>query len=213
MASLTTGGRLAKLRKENLPLVVALQGLGFFLLAFFIIAPANNHDMEDSAIGSGWLTDNSPVRLADTQIPADLSPEQLRLPRFPDPKERILERQPVPSGEESEDSLGAIGFMDSLRVDTVAVHSPAVVQVALTLPDAPDELAPGTISLTRFGDGTGRAGLAGRRGRGGIGGFGGIGMGDGPRCHPRRPGVLRNPRNPITGPPPIIDRVSETRWR
>jgi hypothetical protein len=203
MASNATGSWLAKLRKENLPLIVALQGLGFFLLAFIISTPATRPDREGSAMSTGRLTDDASVRLADTQIPADLIPEQVRLPRFPNPEERTLERQPVPSGEESEDSLGATSFMDSLRVDTVAIQSPAVVQVALALPDAPDELAPGGISLTRFGEGTARSGLTGRRGREGMGGFGGIGMGDGPRCHPRRPGAMRNPRNPITDPPVV----------
>jgi hypothetical protein len=93
--------------------------------------------------------------------------------------------------------------LDGLHIDTVAVPSPAVVQVALALPDAPDQLAAGTISLRRFGEGSGRPGRSGR----GWGGFGGIGMGDGPRCHPQRPGFLRDPRNPISGPPPVIERA------
>jgi hypothetical protein len=94
--------------------------------------------------------------------------------------------------------------LDGLRIDTVAVQSPAVVQVALALPDTPNQLAPGTISLRRFGEGSGRPGRSGRRG---MGGFGGIGMGDGPRCHPQRPDFLRNPRNPISAPLPVIERA------
>ena len=205
MASKPTGGWLAKLRRENLPLAVALQGLGLFLLAFLLSAPPSQQEVDDSAAG-GWLAEESPARaVSDTLIPADLIPEQLRMPRFPDPSELAKQRQPAPSVQESENSAGPSLDMDSLRVDTVSLRAPQVVQAALLLPDAPDQLAPGTISMRRFGE-KGKSGRTGQRGWGGIGGIGvgGEGFGDGPRCHPRRPGVLRNPHDPISGPPPTV---------
>ena len=204
MASGMTGGWLAKMsNSEALPLIVALQGLGFCLLAFFLTAPPSQHE-SDGGVAVATLDNQQPVRLTETQIPADLHPEQLRLPRFPDPREHTLRRQPMLSGGESGESPSADGLLDGLRIDTVAIQSPAVVQVALALPDTPNQLAPGTISLRRFGEGSGRPGRSGRRG---MGGFGGIGMGDGPRCHPQRPDFLRNPRNPISAPPPVIERA------
>ena len=205
MASRSAGSWLAKIHNsETLPLVVALQGLGFCLLAFFLTAPPSQTEPDGSVAEATRLQDQQYVRLTETQIPADLHPEQLRLPRFPDPEENTLQRQPNHAGEESGESPIADGLLDGLRIDTVSISSPAVVQVALALPDAPDQLAAGTISLRRFGEGSGRPGRSGRRG---IGGFGGIGMGDGPRCHPQRPGFLRDPRNPISGPPPVIERA------
>lgn len=205
MASKSTGGWSAMIRKENLPFVVALQGLAFFLLAFLLGTPPPHHDSEDAST-AGWLRDaQSPQLVSDSQVPTDLIPEQLRLPRFPEPEERTLERQPAAAEEDSEVTAGATSTLNALRIDTISYSTPTMVQVALALPDAPDEIAPGMISDRRFGEGTGRPGRKGRRGWGeGIGGIGIGDMGDGPRCHPRRPGFLENPRNPITGPPAVI---------
>lgn len=205
MASKSTGGWSATIRKENLPFVVALQGLAFFLLAFLLGTPPPHHDSEDAST-AGWLRDaQSPQLVSDSQVPTDLIPEQLRLPRFPEPEERTLERQPAAAEEDSEVTAGATSALNALRIDTISYSTPTMVQVALALPDAPDEIAPGMISDRRFGEGTGRPGRKGRRGWGeGIGGIGIGDMGDGPRCHPRRPGFLENPRNPITGPPAVI---------
>jgi hypothetical protein len=211
MASHSTGGWLAKINnRETLPLVVALQGLGFCLLAFFLTAPPSQPGPDGSVAEATRLQDQQPVRLTETQIPADLHPEQLRLPRFPDPKERTLQRQATRSSEERGESPYADGILDGLHIDTMAIRAPAVSQVALALPDAPTQLAPGTISLRRFGEGSGRPGRDGMRGVGfgGIGGgYGGVGMGDGGRCHPQRPGFLRDPRNPVTSLPPVIERA------
>ena len=64
----------------------------------------------------------------------------------------------------------------------MAFDAPAAVQVALALPDAPEELIPGAISQARFGDGEGTPGTRGRKGgRGGIG-VSGIGGGMGGSC-------------------------------
>jgi len=205
MASKSTGGWSAIIRKENLPFVVALQGLAFFLLAFLLGTPPPFHDSEDAS-AAGWLRDaQSPQLVSDTQVPTDLIPEQFRLPRFPEPEERTLERQPAAAEEDSEVTAGATSTLNALRIDTISYSTPTMVQVALALPDAPDEIAPGMISDKSFGEGKGRPGRRGRRGWGeGIGGIGIGDMGDGPRCHPRRPGFLENPRNPVTGPPPVI---------
>ena len=203
MASSATGGWSAKLRANNLPLVIAVQGLALILLAFLLNAPPQTDLAEDTA-GTSWLVEDTPPQLtSEPRIPSDLHPEQIRLPRFPDPKQQVQERQPAPPVNPVESrALGA------LRVDSVSIQAPTTIQATLTLPDTPDHLAPGTISLRRFGDGAGRSGRGDGRGWGGIGGVGTEGMGDGPRCHPVRPGSLTNPRNPISGPPPVIERVA-----
>ena len=203
MASSATGGWPAKLRVDNLPLVIAVQGLAWVLLAFLFNAPPQIDLAEDPA-GTSRLAEITPPQLiSEPRIPSDLHREQIRLPRFPDPKQQVQERQPAPPVSPVETrALGA------LRVDSVSIQAPTTIQAALTLPDTPDHLAPGTISLRRFGDGAGSSGRDRGRGWGGIGGVGTGGMGDGPRCHPVRPGSLTNPRNPISGPPPVIERVA-----
>ena len=213
MASSATGGWSAKLRANNLPLVIAVQGLALILLAFLLNAPPQTDLAEDTAGTSRLAEDTPPQLISEPRIPSDLHPEQIRLPRFPDPKQQVQERQPAPPVNPVESrALGA------LRVDSVSIQAPTTIQAALTLPDTPDHLAPGTISSRRFGEGAGRSGRSNGRGWGGIG-VGGEGMGDGPRCHPVRPGSLTNPRNPISagplmnphnpisGPPMVIERV------
>jgi hypothetical protein len=209
MASSATGGWPAKLRTNNLPLAVAVQGLALVLLAFLFNAPPQQ-DVEGDTAGTGWLAEDTPPRLiSEPRIPADLHPEQLRLPRFPDPKQHLRERQPAPPVNPPIE----IRTLGALRVDSVSIQAPTTIQAVLTLPNIPDHLEPGTISLRRFGDGAGRSGRSDGRGWGGIGGVGvggvGVGgMGDGDRCHPVRPGSLTNPRNPISGPPPVIEQTT-----
>lgn len=204
MASNATGGWPAKLRANNLPLVIAVQGLAWILLAFLLDAPPQKELTGDTAGTSRLAEYTPPPLLSEPRIPADLHPEQLRLPRFPDPIQQVQKRQPAPSANPVETrALGA------LRVDSMSIQAPTAIQAALTLPDIPDHLEPGTISLRRFGDdGRGRSGRSDGRGWGGIGGVGTGVVGDGPRCHPIRPGSLTNPRNPISGPPPIIEQVA-----
>ena len=202
MASPMTGGWLAKLhKKEHLPYAVGL-GLGFFLLALLLGAPYLQQAPEGIADGDK-VADDSPVRMvSDPQIPADFLPEKLNTPELPDPRERALQEQPVVSVKESENSQVIGPVLDGLRVDTVTLRTPQAVLVALVLPDAPDHITPGIITMRRFGERTERSRATGLRGGGGGGGFG-----DGPGCHPRRPGSLRDPRNPIALPLPIIGRT------
>lgn len=203
MASKTTGGWSAKLRTDNLPLAVALQGLALFVLAFLLSTPPKHHDAEGMSADVGrLLADPSNRVISETEVPADLHPEQVQLPRFPDPNQLRL-RQSAPPVEHNEATSDTTTTLNALRINTVSHQAPSVAEVALALPVTPDRLAPGSISQRRFGAGSGRSGWTGRRG--GIGGMGG--RGDGPRCHPRRPGVLRNPRNPITDPPPTTERA------
>jgi hypothetical protein len=195
-----TDGWLAKLRKERLPFAVLVVGLGLFLLAFLLGAPLLQHDPEGVADGDG-LADDAPGRMvSDPQIPADFLPEKLRTPELPDPTERALDQQQDLSVKESENAEVIAPVLDGLRIDTVTLQTPQAVQVALALPDAPDRIAPGMISLKRFGERKGSSGTTGPR-------VGGGGFGDGPRCHPRRPGELRDPRNPIGGPLPLNGRA------
>ncbi len=204
MASQMTDGWLAKLRKGHLPYAVVL-GLGLFLLAFLHGAPLLQQAPEGIADGDKVAGD-SPVRMvSDPQIPADFLPEKLNTPELPDPTERALQELPTEASVKESENTGIFApVLDGLRVDTVILRTPQAVQVALALPDAPDQIAPGIITMRRFGEGTGRSRPTGRRGGGGVGGGG---FGDGPGCHPRRPGVLRDPRNPIAMPLPIIGRT------
>ena len=201
MASQMTGSWLAKLRKERLPYAVGL-GLGLFLLALLLGAPYLQQIQEGIADGDEVAGDSPARMVSDPRIPADFLPEKLNTPELPDPRERALQEQPEESVKESENTRVIAPVLDGLRVDTVSLKTPQAVQVALALPDAPDHITPGIISMRRFGEGTGRSRATGRR----IGGGGG-GFGDGPGCHPRRPGSLRDPRNPIALPLPIIERA------
>ena len=91
MASQTTGktssvtmGSWRKL--ESLPLVVALQGLGLFVLAFLIGAPPSSNLLAGDTVGfAGYASSDSVRTTSDSQVPADLLPEQIRLPKFPNP--------------------------------------------------------------------------------------------------------------------------------
>jgi hypothetical protein len=170
-------------RSDTLPLVVALQGLGLFVLAFLLGAPPSTDQVAGDTAGFAGLADSQSVRMtSDSQVPADLLPEQIRLPRFPNLDERAPRQQPAPISEDEQEASNPGLNLTALRVDTVAFDAPAAVQVALALPDAPEELIPGAISQARFGDGKGRPGKRGREG--GWGGIGvtGIGRGGGGAC-------------------------------
>jgi hypothetical protein len=203
MASTVTGetspagrkGWLQTLKSNGFPLMLALQGLGLFVLAFFLGTPGSD-TAGDRAQDRGFLTDSQPVRSAsETKVPTDLLPEQIRLPEFPDPDELNREQQPPPSTQDEARNNGL--SLAALRIDTAAYQTPAPVQVALGLPDAPDQLAPGTISQARFGDGAGKRGRKGREaGWGGVG-VGGVGIG--------RVGGGTCGRNPA-GPNVIVER-------
>ncbi|MFQ5790146.1 MAG: hypothetical protein ACE5JI_06670, partial [Acidobacteriota bacterium] len=86
MASTATHGRWAKVGAGSLPFAVALQGAGLVVLAFFLHAPPAPHELDASLPDATWTKDNSPIQLAsDAQVPADLLPERMAMPRFPDP--------------------------------------------------------------------------------------------------------------------------------
>ncbi len=182
---------------ESLPLVVALQGLGLFVLAFLIGAPPSADQVAgDSASFAGYASSESVRTASDSQVPADLLPEQIRLPKFPNQDERAPRQQPAPISEDQQEASNPGLNLTALRVDTVAFDAPAAVQVALALPDAPEELIPGAISQARFGDREGRPGKRGRKGGWGGIGVSGIGRGSGGACG----------RGGSTGSPIIIER-------
>lgn len=152
---------------EVLPLAVALQGLVLFVVAFLLSAPSQ------SATGAsgGAATTAQPVRTAsEARIPADLLPERIPLPRFPSPDERNEKREArKPQGEKQEASGTGLSLA-ALRVESVSFDAPAVVEITLALPGAPDRIAPGQISQARFGsEGVGGNGRRGREGWGGNG--------------------------------------------
>lgn len=188
-------------RTENLPLALALQGAGWALLAFFVTVPALDLVPERNSVGGVTAADTEARRIADVQVPTDLLREQLPLPRWSEPREPASRPDTVASEEQSRDPV-SVPALDALRVDALTVQAPTVTQAALALPEPPDRLVPGTISTRAFGEGEGRPGRVG--GGGGWGGFGPGAMGEGPRCHPRRPGDLRDPRNPIYGTPRVV---------
>ena len=185
MASQATGkmSSSTKRRLDSLPLVVALQGLGLFVLAFLIGAPPTTDQVAGDTAGFAGYTSSASVRTAsDSQVPSDLLPEQIRLPKFPNQEERAPRQQPAPISNDPQEASNPGLNLTALRVDTVAFDAPAAVQVALALPDAPEELIPGAISQARFGDGEGKPGKRGRKGGWGGIGVSGIGRGSGGAC-------------------------------
>ena len=202
MASRVTGNMSAITmgswrKSDSLPLVVALQGLGLFVLAFLIGAPPSTDQVARDAAGFAGYASSESVRTAsDSQVPADLLPEQIRLPKFPNLDERAPRQQPAPISEDQQEASNPGLNLTALRVDTVAFDAPVAVQVALALPDAPEELIPGAISQARFGDGEGRPGKRGRKGGWGGIGVSGIGRGSGGACG----------QGGSTGSPIIIER-------
>lgn len=170
-------------KSESLPLVVALQGLGLFVLAFLIEAPPSSNPLAGDTVGfAGYASSDSVRMTSDSQVPADLLPEQIRLPKFPNLDARTPRQQPAPISEDQQEASNPGLNLTALRVDTVAFDAPAAVQVALALPDAPEELIPGAISQARFGDGEGTPGTRGRKGGWGGIGVSGIGRGSGGAC-------------------------------
>ena len=194
MGSVTAGSRRNSI--DTLPLAVALQGLGLFVLAF-LIGGSPTDQAAGGSTGFAGYANSELVRMAsDSQGPADLLPEQIRLPKFPNLDERAPRRQPAPSPKDPQEASNPGLNLAALRVDTVAFDAPAAGQVALALPDAPEELIPGAISQARFGDGSGTPGKRGRKGGWGGIGVSGIGRGSGGACG----------RGGSSGPPIIIER-------
>jgi len=170
-AEVRRGGRTASV--ELLPLALALQGLMLFVLAFLLpSAPAV--DLGDSGLGA--MMDRGPVRAtSEARIPADLLPERINLPRFPDPKPEPEKPQATSPGEGREKASGTGLALAALRVESVAFDAPVAVRAVLALPGPPDRIQPGSISQARFGE-EGDRGF-GRRGR--EGGWGdGVGVGE-----------------------------------
>ncbi len=181
----TRGGWRKGLWSDSLPLVVALQGLGLFVLAFLLGAPSSTEQAEEDATGFAAFAHSSAVpTVSDSQVPTDLLPEQIRLPRFPNLDELAPKRQPAPDNQDMQEASNPGVSLAALRVDSVAFDAPEAVKVALALPDAPELLTPGSISQASFGDGQGRLGRKGREGGGGWGGVGisGGGRGRGGAC-------------------------------
>jgi hypothetical protein len=173
---------------KSLVLITSLTTLGLLALFLGAASPARDEAGVDGVALAGSL----PVQAAsDTRVPDDFLPEQIRLPEFPDPDE--LTREQSDPMENEQDTRSAGLSLAALKVDTVAFHAPRPVQMALTLPDAPDQLTPGTISMSGFGN-------RGRTSR--EGGWGGVGVGE---VGIGRVGGGTCGRNP-SGPNPIVER-------
>ena len=172
----------ALLVKDTLPLAMALSSLAILLLAFFVGDVAPSSQATSAAGTASGERQPLPPNMA-RELPADLLPDRIPLPRFPDSSE--LEApvpdpaEETPSNAESEiDRL----VLASLRTESVPTLAPALAQVALVTHDTPGRLTPGTISSASFEPGLARRT---RRGWGGIGiggsggGLGGLGSGGG----------------------------------
>lgn len=186
MASSTTGSKSLGARggwldrsKSRLALFAALAGLGLLVCALFLGAPFSLME-EPGPLEAGVIAGSQPVWTAlDTEVPADLLPEEIRLPRFPSPDELKRQERDAPSEdrEDRKDSPSGSFSLTALKVTRVRFQTPMPTQVAFALPEAPDQLMAGVISQARFGDGAGRAGRRGREaGWGGVG-VGGVGIG------------------------------------
>lgn len=157
---------------DLLPLAVALQGLVLFVLAFLLPTPPVGNTGDS---GLGARMDRGPVRTTlEARIPADLLPERINLPRFPDPKLEPEKQQANSPGQGRSEAADTGLALAALRVESVAFDAPVAVRAVLALPGPPDRILPGSISQARFGE-EGDRGM-GRRGR--EGGWGdGVGVG------------------------------------
>jgi hypothetical protein len=181
----TRGGWRKGLWSDSLPLAVAFQGLGLFVLAFLLGVPSSTDQVEENATGFAAFMHSLTVPTAsNSRVPTDLLPEQIRLPRFPNLDDPAPKRQPAPNHQDMQEASNPGVSLAALRVDSVAFDAPEAVQVALAFPDAPELLTPGSISPASFGSGQGSPGRKGREGGGGWGGVGisGGGRGRGGAC-------------------------------
>jgi hypothetical protein len=201
-------GELWKLLTEEnpLPLVVAVQGLALVLVALFATSEysVSNHSGEASSVAGIDANESVPSDW-HPELPADLIPKRLPLPRVfepsPETSERIAAREDSEGVEEAvdDDSEGLQSRLAAMRVTSVRYHAPVAVKVALGAPEAPAQLSPGTIPLAGFRRGVQKPARRGFGGRGiegsgiGIGGFG-IGGGECARGPRRPPGIIERTR-------------------
>jgi hypothetical protein len=184
-------------RVDLIPLAVALQALALFVLAFVLPAPPAT-DRGASGLGAGL--DRSPVRTtSEARIPADLLPERIELPHFPDPQREPEKQQATSLGETRKSAEGTGLALAALRVESVAFDAPVAVRAVLALPGPPDRILPGSISQARFGE-------EGDRGYGRRGREGGWGGGLGPVGIVGRTGGTCG-RAPAPAPPHIVERT------
>jgi len=196
MALRATPRCLAHASCKNLPLALALHGLGWSILAFVPITPQSPHyHLEASAAVGSWLAEE-PVfpAIPEKLLPADLRSEKLPLPRFPEPKERSQEQKTVTAAKDNEVTLVDSRALDDLRVDSVSLHPPTATKVSPALPQVPDRLGASILSRRQAES------RALGRARGGLGRIvevettRRVGGSHGPRCHPVRTD-RRLPRN------------------
>ncbi|MFQ5790814.1 MAG: hypothetical protein ACE5JI_10100, partial [Acidobacteriota bacterium] len=87
--------RLNTLSSGSLPLAVAFQGLALMAVAFSL-GGSSRATENGGAVETGWLMKSPPLQAAvESQIPADLRKEQIRLPRFPSRDEPARRREPA----------------------------------------------------------------------------------------------------------------------
>jgi hypothetical protein len=172
--------------KSALPFTLALQGVSFVLLGFFLVPSGQTE--RGARAGNGDLPPVERQLAADLEIPRDLLRERLPVPKFPDVEEPPQERSPTPRPNgPSELPIAEGPKLASLRTSSVALAALVSVDAPAVIPDAPDSLEPHEIS-----GGSSRSWLGGRgrnargagqgagpsdTGDGGNGGWGGAGIG------------------------------------
>jgi len=189
--------------ENSLIFVVAVQALVLFLAAFFLGGPRSvpsRTDGERIAGKAGQAVTKDMPRDWRPQLPTDLLPESLPIPRFAPRDEKAADREsenePPIRSEELQSNLSA------LRVASVSYRVPVAVTVALEAPEAPARIVPGTISLAGFGGGheaSNRRGWGGRAVDGVGAGMSGLGSGGG-ECSQgsgRYPGIIERSRQII----------------
>jgi hypothetical protein len=161
--------------KSALPFTLALQGLSFVLVGFFLV-PGNAVD-STAGIGNGDLPPREGTLASDLRIPKDLERERLPVPKFPDLEEPPKDRAQKPR-EKAQDEAPIVEGpkLASLRVSSVQLAALVTIDAPVALPDAPDSLDPHEIS---GGSSRSWLGGTGRNARGAGGGSGPSDTGDG----------------------------------
>jgi hypothetical protein len=179
---------IARLRDSNvMPLALALQGLLLSIATLFLASGLSPLHGSSSRGGSGAARTQDEASLPRTgELPRDLSPQRLPVPRLPEREELNRPPQPAPKPEGFDGVPAPEGRkLASLRVTDIALAGLISRSMTVPIPEAPDRLDGHSLTGASQGWLTGSArGRGARPGRNpvavvgatrGIGGSGGGG--------------------------------------
>ncbi len=197
---------IARLRDSNvMPLALALQGLLLSIATLFLASGLSPLHGSSSRGGSGAARTQDEASLPRTgELPRDLSPQRLPVPRLPEREEPNRPPQPAPRPEGFDGVPVPEGSkLASLRVAEIALAGLIPTSMTVPIPEAPDRVDGHSLTgasrgwLTGSSRGRGarpgrNPGAGGRGGGGGARGIGGTGGGGGGYC-PTPTGAVGRP--------------------